>query len=253
MRASDASANGGASVGGDSGGRVSWAPEGGWPGEDGGGGGKSMGGLSIGERPGSMGTPSMASIAELGEEMGGGLGLAPVGPCASPFREEQGGIRSRDEDGHRLSEVYFFGIIDILQTYNRRKQAETFFKVRADGRRASTRKHAQARASTRKFGSEVWVRGLVQLHCDWSVAPRPNRHASSPLRHFASLPLHHFTTSPLHHFTTSPLHRFTTSPLHHFTSSPLHQGFKHKKADISCVEPPLYSSRFSKFMESNSE
>eukprot|EP00620_Florenciella_sp_RCC1587_P016204 CAMPEP_0182566816 /NCGR_PEP_ID=MMETSP1324-20130603/8176_1 /TAXON_ID=236786 /ORGANISM="Florenciella sp., Strain RCC1587" /LENGTH=586 /DNA_ID=CAMNT_0024780687 /DNA_START=8 /DNA_END=1768 /DNA_ORIENTATION=+ len=159
VRASDSSANDHASLGGDSSGRVSWAPEGGWPGEGGGGGGvRPSRGVSMGERPGSMGNPSMASIAELGVEMGGGMGPVPVGPCASPFREEQGGIRSRDEDGHRMSEVYFFGIIDILQTYNRRKQAETFFK-----------------------------------------------------------------------------------------------GFKHKKYDISCVEPPLYSSRFTEFMTANSE
>jgi hypothetical protein len=39
------------------------------------------------------------------------------------------GINSRTEDGYRGKQIYFVGIIDILQQYNTFKRAETFFKV----------------------------------------------------------------------------------------------------------------------------
>ena len=38
------------------------------------------------------------------------------------------GVQSRLGDGSRGDEVYFVGIIDILQQYNSFKRAETFFK-----------------------------------------------------------------------------------------------------------------------------
>ena len=43
---------------------------------------------------------------------------------------EDGGINSRSADGKiRESEIYFAGIIDILQQYNNVKKFENFFKV----------------------------------------------------------------------------------------------------------------------------
>jgi hypothetical protein len=41
-----------------------------------------------------------------------------------------GGINSRGLDGKHGDEIYYIGIIDILQQYNFSKKAETFFKVR---------------------------------------------------------------------------------------------------------------------------
>lgn len=38
------------------------------------------------------------------------------------------GVQSRLADGSKGNEVYFVGIIDILQQYNSFKRAETFFK-----------------------------------------------------------------------------------------------------------------------------
>ena len=44
---------------------------------------------------------------------------------------EDGGINSRSQDGKiRESEIYFVGIIDILQQYNNVKRVENFYKVR---------------------------------------------------------------------------------------------------------------------------
>lgn len=40
------------------------------------------------------------------------------------------GINSRNPDGSRGSEIYYMGVIDILQRYNINKRAETLFKVR---------------------------------------------------------------------------------------------------------------------------
>lgn len=46
----------------------------------------------------------------------------------SVFKADNGGLRARDEDGHELQEIYYIGVIDILQTYTGRKKMETFFK-----------------------------------------------------------------------------------------------------------------------------
>ncbi|CAH0473263.1 unnamed protein product [Peronospora belbahrii] len=46
----------------------------------------------------------------------------------SVFCKEDGGICGRDQNGQKNGFVYFLGIIDILQQYNTRKIAETFFK-----------------------------------------------------------------------------------------------------------------------------
>eukprot|EP00475_Leptophrys_vorax_P038677 TRINITY_DN686_c0_g4_i1.p1 TRINITY_DN686_c0_g4~~TRINITY_DN686_c0_g4_i1.p1 ORF type:complete len:679 (+),score=151.88 TRINITY_DN686_c0_g4_i1:2166-4202(+) len=49
-------------------------------------------------------------------------------PFASVFQGEYGGILARDFDGEKLSEVYFIGIIDILQQYTWKKEFETMIK-----------------------------------------------------------------------------------------------------------------------------
>ncbi|OQR92034.1 phosphatidylinositol-4-phosphate-5-kinase (PIPK-C) [Thraustotheca clavata] len=49
-------------------------------------------------------------------------------PTGSVFCKDFGGVRGRRSDGKKNGFVYFVGIIDILQQYNTRKRAETFFK-----------------------------------------------------------------------------------------------------------------------------
>eukprot|EP01087_Luapelamoeba_hula_P013485 TRINITY_DN3849_c1_g1_i4.p1 TRINITY_DN3849_c1_g1~~TRINITY_DN3849_c1_g1_i4.p1 ORF type:complete len:843 (+),score=226.72 TRINITY_DN3849_c1_g1_i4:265-2793(+) len=54
------------------------------------------------------------------------------------FTRDQGGFRSTDEDNNPCDEIYFLGIIDILQPYNMRKFAEhSFKKLRYDGTQIS--------------------------------------------------------------------------------------------------------------------
>lgn len=45
------------------------------------------------------------------------------------FKNEEGGYQASDDSNKPLDEIYFMGIIDILQVYNWRKQLETSFKV----------------------------------------------------------------------------------------------------------------------------
>ena len=62
---------------------------------------------------------------------------SPAGPVYSPGLSSRkpwttradGGINSRLADGRHGDEIYYIGIIDILQQYNLSKKAETFFKV----------------------------------------------------------------------------------------------------------------------------
>ncbi|KAJ0392216.1 hypothetical protein P43SY_003043 [Pythium insidiosum] len=51
-------------------------------------------------------------------------------PCHSQsvFCKDEGGIFGRDRFGRKNGFVYFLGVIDILQQYNTRKIAETFFR-----------------------------------------------------------------------------------------------------------------------------
>jgi hypothetical protein len=44
------------------------------------------------------------------------------------FVMDQGGILARDSSGSKKDEIYFMGIIDVLQQYNNKKAAENFFK-----------------------------------------------------------------------------------------------------------------------------
>jgi 1-phosphatidylinositol-4-phosphate 5-kinase len=50
------------------------------------------------------------------------------GHSESIFCHDEGGIYGRDRYGRKNGYVYFLGVIDILQQYNSRKIAETFFK-----------------------------------------------------------------------------------------------------------------------------
>lgn len=50
------------------------------------------------------------------------------GDSESVFCKDEGGIYGRDRHGRKNGYVYFVGVIDILQQYNTRKIAETFFK-----------------------------------------------------------------------------------------------------------------------------
>lgn len=52
----------------------------------------------------------------------------PAAHSESLFCRDEGGIYGRDRYGRKNGFVYFLGVIDILQQYNSRKIAETFFK-----------------------------------------------------------------------------------------------------------------------------
>ena len=54
-----------------------------------------------------------------------GPGFSMVSPWTS---RHDGGVNSRTPDGQRGDEIYYVGVIDILQQYNLHKRAENFFK-----------------------------------------------------------------------------------------------------------------------------
>lgn len=58
----------------------------------------------------------------------GVLDAEKYGRSESIFCKDDGGIYGRDRYGRKNGFVYFLGVIDILQQYNTRKIAETFFK-----------------------------------------------------------------------------------------------------------------------------
>ena len=48
----------------------------------------------------------------------------------TPFTQDEGGMCWIDpKTGEKGNEVYYIGIIDILQKYNKRKKVEHFFKT----------------------------------------------------------------------------------------------------------------------------
>lgn len=51
-------------------------------------------------------------------------GVEPPGPRA----ETEGGVQGMDAEGRATDEVYFLGIIDVLQQYDLRKVGETVLK-----------------------------------------------------------------------------------------------------------------------------
>ena len=53
-----------------------------------------------------------------------GNGVEPPGPRA----ETEGGVQGMDAAGRATDEVYFMGIIDVLQQYDLRKMGETVLK-----------------------------------------------------------------------------------------------------------------------------
>ena len=44
------------------------------------------------------------------------------------FCQDQGGMQMKDADGQEGDCIYFCGIIDVLQKYNKRKKVENFFR-----------------------------------------------------------------------------------------------------------------------------
>ncbi|CAH0485468.1 unnamed protein product [Peronospora farinosa] len=94
----------------------------------------------------------------------------------SVFCRDDGGICGRDQHGRKNGFVYFLGIIDILQQYNTRKIAETFFK----GLRHN-RKHISA-VEPEFYGDrfiEYMEKHVVQD--DTMISLRPSSSSSSVL------------------------------------------------------------------------
>ncbi|GMF32173.1 unnamed protein product [Phytophthora lilii] len=98
-------------------------------------------GLSFGSAFGDFSSPANRSPAGSlpSTPKGPGASMAPLSPrlldtaayaeySESVFCKDEGGIYGRDRHGRKNGFVYFLGIIDILQQYNTRKIAETFFK-----------------------------------------------------------------------------------------------------------------------------
>ena len=50
------------------------------------------------------------------------------GGAATPAADASGGIEGRDRAGRLTDEIYYLGIIDVLQQYDLRKLGETVFK-----------------------------------------------------------------------------------------------------------------------------
>ena len=81
----------------------------------------------------TSGIGSCCDSYETGGARGGKESAITFGPGASqqhPWTlRKDSGINSRLIDGSRGDEIYYIGVIDILQQYNMRKRAETFVKV----------------------------------------------------------------------------------------------------------------------------
>merc|ERR1712146_39791 len=54
--------------------------------------------------------------------------VGPNGSYKFLTHRADNGISSRDEDGEKLDEIYYVGIIDILQQFTIKKGLENFFK-----------------------------------------------------------------------------------------------------------------------------
>jgi hypothetical protein len=88
-----------------------------------------------------------------------GPGAAQVHPWSS---RGDGGINSRLTNERRGDEIYFIGIIDILQQYNASKQLETFFKVHSPSLTRLDLSHSPRRVShTIVLKSVLWTLFLM--------------------------------------------------------------------------------------------
>jgi hypothetical protein len=77
----------------------------------------------------SLGVSTLPSTsAAAGSGGGGGGGSAPPAGVPAPTAEAGGGIPAIEPDGGEADEIYYMGIIDILQQYDLRKMGETVLK-----------------------------------------------------------------------------------------------------------------------------
>jgi hypothetical protein len=96
------------------------------------------GGIGIGA--GAAGRVERAKeLAPAGDSgKGGKIEAVTFGPGATAVHpwthRNDNGINSRLPDNTRGPEIYYVGVIDILQRYNLRKRAETIIKVRHNTR-----------------------------------------------------------------------------------------------------------------------
>merc|ERR1712025_425206 len=76
-----------------------------------------------------MGTPRMLSqqLEEVGS-VGVDGGDDGISADLCPWTTYHGGMVHEDEEGNIGNEVYFVGIIDVLQKYNKRKKLENWIK-----------------------------------------------------------------------------------------------------------------------------
>ncbi len=80
------------------------------------------------ELPASATRESNVSHSSVGSGFENGAALAPVYSVNRPWtRRHDGGINGH-QDGARGDEIYYVGVIDILQQYNISKRVETFIK-----------------------------------------------------------------------------------------------------------------------------
>ncbi len=63
------------------------------------------------------------------------------------FNTEDGGMHGVNEEGDWNGEIYFCGIIDILQQYNTKKSLESFFKGLVNDRNEISAVHPEAYAT----------------------------------------------------------------------------------------------------------
>uniref|UniRef100_K3X549 PIPK domain-containing protein n=1 Tax=Globisporangium ultimum (strain ATCC 200006 / CBS 805.95 / DAOM BR144) TaxID=431595 RepID=K3X549_GLOUD len=106
------------------------------------------------------------------------LSLTGGGIPPSLFCRDEGGIYGRDRFGRKNGFVYFIGVIDILQQYNSRKIAETFFKGLRHNRK-------QISAVNPNFYGDRFIE-FMEKHVvqDDTLAPLPSAVAhSSQMQH----------------------------------------------------------------------
>jgi hypothetical protein len=146
-------------------------------------------GLSFGAAFGDFSSPASRSSAGSlpSTPKSAGSTMAPLSPrlldtgayaeySESVFCKDEGGIYGRDRHGRKNGFVYFLGIIDILQQYNTRKIAETFFKGLRHNRK-------QISAVNPDFYGDRFIEFMEKhvVQDDTLVSPRPRPSPSSIL------------------------------------------------------------------------